>query len=155
MIREASIYDFERLMKLERDSFSEDEVVTEKGFQYRLENYPHHTLVIEENNDICAYITYVLSDELKLYDSMFTDDVVDMEDGKYIIILGLATDPSHKKKGYASKLMKHLINTTDKTILLTCHDYMIEFYSRLGFKVTGVSESSFANSKWFDMIYEK
>lgn len=31
MIREANINDFERLMKLERDSFNEDEVVTEKG----------------------------------------------------------------------------------------------------------------------------
>lgn len=52
MIREANINDFERLMKLERDSFNEDEVVTEKGFRYRLANYPDHTLVIEENNDI-------------------------------------------------------------------------------------------------------
>ena len=155
MIREANINDFERLMKLERDSFNEDEVVTEKGFRYRLANYPDHTLVIEENNDICAYITYVLSDELKLEDIMFTDDVVDMEKGNYIIVLGLATDPLHKKKGFASKLMKHLINITDKTILLTCHDYLIDFYSHLGFKVLGISESSVANSTWYDMVYEK
>ena len=153
MIRISNIKDFDDIVSLENHCFKESERINFDGLYKRLLNHSSHSYVLVNDDKVCAYLTYVLSDKLELDDEMFGDNPQDYNDGKYIIILGLACDPLYKNQGYASKLMYYLLDNTNKDILLTCHDYLIPFYEKFNFKLKGISNSSYSTETWYDMIY--
>ncbi len=152
-IRHAYLKDFERLKDLEYICFGEDEMVAPAGLKRRLELCPEHTIVLEEDCEIVAYVTYVLSNNFYLEDIYFSENAYDSKDGNYCIIIGVATDPNYQKRGYSTLLMKQLFNEVDKPMLLTCHEYLIKFYERFGFKYVNLSSSSFNGDTWYNMTY--
>lgn len=45
--------------------------------------------------------------------------------------------PNHRRKGLGSALVKHLLQNTNKPVLITCSSELTEFYARLGFIQSG------------------
>ena len=152
-IRYADLNDFKRLCELEYTCFGEHEMVAPNGLKRRLEQCPEHTLVLEEDKQVVAYVTYVLSEHFYLDDVYFGEDAYDDKEGAYCIIIGVATDPNYQKRGYSSLLIERLFKEVDKPMLLTCHEYLIKFYERFGFKYINTSSSTFNGDVWYNMTY--
>ena len=152
-LRLAVSSDFERILELEHKCFGENEMVSKNGLKWRMDNFPEHTMVIEENNKVVAYISYIFSNEFCVDDRYFSDEVADSKIGKYCIIIGVATDPEYQKKGYSAKLIKEFLKSVNKPIILTCHEYLIDFYKHFGFKLVNVASSSFNGATWYNMTY--
>ena len=150
-LRLANSSDFKRILALEHQCFGEDEMVSEKGLKWRMEHFPEHTIVIEEDHQVVAYLAYVLADQFCVDDCYFKDDVIDYTDAQYCIIIGLATDMQYRKRGYSRELINELLNTVNKPMVLTCHDYLIDFYRSFGFQLVGVAESNFNQATWYNM----
>ena len=146
--------DFERILEMEYNSFGEKEMVDPQGLKKRMNSFPEHTLVLIEDNYIVSYISYALSNEFKMDDGLFGQNPNDLKEGDYCLIIGLATDEHYRHRGYVNELFKFLFETVkDKPILLTCHDYLVDFYTKIGFKYTNISSSSFNGDTWCNMTY--
>lgn len=74
--------------------------------------------------------------------------------GRYLIILSLATHPDLRQQGIATKLLHHFNKQADyweKDILLMCKEELITFYQRRGFSFLRQSASNHGGIDWFEM----
>jgi len=87
-----------------------------------------------------------------LTDEMFHNAGMHDENGQVQMILGVCTHPDFRKKGYSSALMNQLIldckKQNRKSIVLTCKESLIGFYSKFGFVDEGLSQSSHGGEQW-------
>ena len=60
--------------------------------------------------------------------------------------------PNHRRKGLGSALVKHLLQNTNKPILLTCSVELIRFYAPLGFIQSG-TPVRLGKSQIINMVY--
>jgi len=112
---------------------SKDEVVTDKSMDYPLD-----------------------------WDSLHpagTTTVGHQEDGRTICLHSLAVLPSYQDKGLGRTIMMAYMQQMNGAgiadrIALIAHDYMVEFYEKLGFKNKGPSEAQFGGGGWIDMVFE-
>ena len=78
-----------------------------------------------------------------------------MPDGAYLMILGLDVRPQYRHRGYAGMLLRRLIDNARREgrrgVGLTCHDFLIPYYSSFGFRNLGVSASVWGGETWYDM----
>jgi len=158
-IRLASMQDLEKITELEAMCFPPEEAASRDSFQKRLDIFPNHFWLLEEENgrekQLISVINGMVTDIPVLVDEMFADAGMHKEDGEWQMIFGVETRPEYRRKGYAGLLMKQVIadcrEAGRKGIMLTCKEELIPFYEQFGYINEGISMSKHGGAVWYDM----
>ena len=155
IIRHAFPEDSEQVTELERQCFPEAEAARRETFEVRLNNFSETFWVMELDSRIICMINGMPTNCTDLCDEMYEGTKLYTPDGSQLMIFGVATHPEHQGKGYASELLKHVIEETRhqgrKGIVLTCKAELISFYERFGYINEGVSQSEHGGAEWYQM----
>jgi Predicted acetyltransferase len=155
LVRKATIKDADKISKLEAGSFPKEEAASLSAFRDRLRVYPKHFLVMEEDGEILCCVNGLVTDEKDLTDEMYSSADLHDENGKWQMIFGVATHPDHRRQGLASDIVRRFVEYAQKEgrlgVVLTCKDYLVHFYERLGFVNEGVSGSAHGGVTWYQM----
>ncbi len=104
---------------------------------------------------LVAFINGFVTDSPDLTDAMYDDAGLHEPDGAWQMIFGVDTAPAYRHHGYASTLMRRVIDDARAAgragLVLTCKDRLIGFYARFGYQDEGVSESTHGNVVWHQM----
>ena len=156
--RNATIADLEVIHQVETVCFPPNEAASLTSLSKRLQVFPHHFWLLENEGQIIGFINGMVSNNKTISDDMFVQADLHNENGSWQSVFGLAVLPAFRRKGYAEKLIAHLIaiakgqNRTGVT--LTCKEYLIPYYKKLGFVDLGVSQSVHGGEVWHDMVME-
>lgn len=154
-IRNADISDIDAVTAVESASFPPAEAAKREDFEQRLKIYPKHFWVLEAEGKIVSLINGMITNEPQRHDELLENPSLHNEEGKWLIIFGVATDPEYRKCGYARTLMNKVIEITRSEkrlgIALICKDELIPFYEQFGFVYEGVSSSQHGGVKWNNM----
>ena len=152
LIRNATIKDLDAIAAVEAECFPGTEAATKKDFEERLKFYANYFLLMFDDDKttdglrLVAFIDGFVTDEKDLSDEMYQRAELHNEKGKWQMIFGVNTIPSHRKKGLAAELIKKFIQKAKQEnrlgLVLTCKDKLLNYYSKFGFKNEGVSEKS-------------
>lgn len=155
LIRTASPDDLEKIAAVEAECFPFAEAATPAEFSDRLAHYASHFWLMLDNDDLIAFTDGFVTDDPDLTDEMYAKAELHNEDGCWQMIFGVNTIPSHRKKGYATMLLRRAIDDARaqgrKGMVLTCKKELISFYARLGFVCEGISRSVHGNAVWYQM----
>ncbi|MBK7441702.1 MAG: GNAT family N-acetyltransferase [Bacteroidetes bacterium] len=157
IIRNANLNDLETIYNIEIACFPPNQAATSKTLSERLNAYPLHFWVLEENGKIRGFINGMITNFDTVKDEMFKN--VDLHDsnGSWQSVFGLAVAPEFQKLGYGSILIHHLIQVSKqnklKGVTLTCEKHLIPYYEKLGFINSGRSASNHGGDVFYDMKY--
>ena len=155
-IRKATINDLKELSRIEMECFPAAEAATEEIFCRRLEVYPDFFWILEnEAGEIVSFVNGMATDNEILTDEMFENPDLHNKNGDWQMIFGVNTLPEFRRKGYAEKVLRRVVEDTKKDgrkgIVLTCKDELVSFYEKIGFVNEGLSESTHGNAIWYNM----
>ena len=155
-IRKAAINDLKELSRIEWECFPAAEAATEEIFCRRLEVYPDFFWILEnEAGEIVSFVNGMATDNEILTDEMFENPDLHNKNGDWQMIFGVNTLPEFRRKGYAEKVLRRVVEDTKKDgrkgIVLTCKDKLVSFYEKIGFVNEGLSESTHGNAIWYNM----
>lgn len=155
-IRQATEEDIDRIAEIEAVCFSGAEAASLESFQKRFTVFADCFFVIEVNGIVVGHINGCIYNAPELPDELYSDASLHCPKGDYQMVFGLAVDPNYQKQGYAAALTKYFIDVSRangrKGMMLTCKDYLVEFYQKLGFTHKGVSVSNHGGAQWHDML---
>ena len=97
------------MYKRQQQCFPTEEAATRAAFSQRLAVFPEHFWIAEENGEIVACVNGCVSDAPLLQDEMFEDTGLHNEQGAWQMLFGVETHPVVQVKGYASALMRQMI----------------------------------------------
>ena len=155
-IRKATINNLKELSRIEMECFPAAEAATEEIFCRRLEVYPDFFWILEnEAGEIVSFVNGMATDNEILTDEMFENPDLHNKNGDWQMIFGVNTLPEFRRKGYAEKVLRRVVEDTKKDgrkgIVLTCKDKLVSFYEKIGFVNKGLSESTHGNAIWYNM----
>ena len=152
IIRNATINDLNDIIELEHCCFPLNEAASTEDLKDRLKHYPNHFWLLYEEEKLVSLVDGLCCNIEDLTDDMFHNASMHDENGQVQMILGVCTHPDFRKKGYSSALMNQLIGDCKKqnrkSIVLTCKESLIGFYSKFGFVDEGLSQSSHGGEQW-------
>ena len=155
-IRTATMADLKQLAEVEAICFPPSEAASEQSIAKRLEMFPEHFWILEEDGEIISFINGMVTDEVTIRDEMFADASLHDEAAGWQAIFGVNTIPDFRRKGYAAMLMEHVIQEAKKQgrkgLILTCKEEKIHYYAKFGYKNLGLSRSVHGGAVWYDMI---
>ena len=158
IIRTATMDDLQAVAAVEAECFPAAEVATEEEFAERLKYYGNHFWLMFEEEKLIAFVDGFVTDEPNLTDEMYEKAELHNENGAWQMIFGVNTIPSHRRHGYAGRLIQRAIEDAKaqgrKGLVLTCKDRLVSYYAKFGFKNEGVSESTHGNVVWYQMRLE-
>lgn len=154
-IRTATIADLPAICRIESACFPAAEAATEADLSSRLKHYPDHFWLLSVEEELVAFLNGMATDEPDLRDEMYSNAALHNEHGAWQMIFGVDTLPSHRRQGYAGKLLQHVIAKTRvqgrKGLVLTCKDALVPYYAKFGFVDEGLSPSTHGNVAWHQM----
>lgn len=157
-IRRVSLEDLDAISEVEASCFLEAEAATKASFERRIKTFPESFFVAELDEKIIGFINGCVTNEMTIYDELFSDATLHIPNGDYQAIFGLAVISDYQNHGIAAQLMNHMIEVSRlagrKGVILTCKEKLIHYYSKFGFINKGVSKSEHGGSLWYDMILE-
>ncbi len=155
MIRNGTIDDLDIISEIEAASFPKEEADPKDEFRRRLMRGDDYFRLLEIDGETAAFIHGMPTDRRDLCDEMFHSMSLLKPDGKWLMILSVATLPKFRRKGCAGALMKQMLVDARRQnrmgVVLTCKEHLIDFYSGFGFECEGVSESTLGGAKWYKM----
>ena len=153
---QASKEDIGRIAKIESLCFPEAEAASLDSFKQRFAVFPECFFVLKVDGQIVGHINGCINDSPELPDELYADVSLHRPAGKYQTIFGLAVLPEYQRKGYATLLTKEFVKVSRERmhhgVVLTCKDYLIDFYIKSGFVLRGKSASVHGGSEWNDML---
>lgn len=154
-IRQGTIEDVDMIASIEALCFPKTQAASKEQITKRLKAYPECFWILEDSNTIISFINGMASDEEHLLDEMYEDTSLHNADGKWQMLFSVSTHPSYQHKGYASILMRAVIDDCSKRdklgIVLTCLEELIPFYEQFGFRNEGLSSSTHGDVAWYQM----
>ena len=120
-MRTASIADLDEISQLEASCFPEAEAATKETFRWRLNAYPSHFWVLEQDGKIISFIN-----------------------GPVFQHQGCASR-------LMNQFILHAKEEGKSGIVLTCKKEKISFYEQFGFKNEGLSTSIHGGVPWYQM----
>ena len=159
-IRKAKIEDLDEITAIEAACFPASEAATRESFEGRLAVYPDYFWILEDegkdgNKKIVSFVNGMATDSPNLSDEMYENPNLHNEKGNWQMIFGVNTLPEFRRKGYAEKVLRRVVEDTKKDgrkgIVLTCKDKLVSFYEKIGFVNEGLSESTHGNTIWYNM----
>lgn len=158
IIRRVRPEDLDAVTEVEAVCFPAAEAAGRAAFESRIRTFPESFFVAEKDGRVIGFINGCVTGSRTICDEMFEDAGYHREDGAYQSIFGLDVIPEYQHRGYASRLMRHLINDARekgrKGLILTCKDRLIGFYESFGYRSLGISASVHGGAVWYDMILE-
>ena len=161
---EATIYfitpdkrDSRELSELEAICFPPNEACSPEMVEKRLCAMPELWLCARdsETGKTVGFICGYASSKEHITDEMFVDTALYEPDGANIMILGVEVHPDYRGRGIAAALVEEYKSKMKamgkRKLVLTCHDRLIGFYERFGFKDMGLSGSKWGGETWYDM----
>ena len=156
LTRQATREDINRMAQIEAMCFPHAEAASLEAFQKRFAAFAECFFVLEVDGVVVGHINGCIHSAPELPDALYSDTSLHRPNGAYQTVFGLAVDPQYQKRGYASALTRYFIEVSRadgrKGMVLTCKEYLIDFYQRLGFTHKGVSASSHGGARWNDML---
>lgn len=155
-IRKARVEDLEEISGIEKECFPKEEAATKDNFKERLEVYSDYFWILEnDDGKIVSFVNGMVTDSDILEDVMFDNPRLHNKNGKWQMIFGVNTLPLYRNKGYASILIKKVIEDSKNSgrlgIVLTCKEKLIKYYESFGFINKGISKSVHGGTVWYDM----
>ena len=155
-IRTATMADLTAVTALEAACFPAAEAATREDFRKRLEAYPDHFWLLEdEQGRLISFINGLVTDESVLRDEMYADASFHNVEGAWQMIFGVNTLPEMRRQGCAASVMERVIADARqqgrKGCVLTCKDRLIHYYEKFGYRNEGVSASTHGGMVWYDM----
>lgn len=154
-IRNGRPSDVKIIAEAEALSFPPAEAASEASFKRRMALYPDGFWLLFEGDSLVSFVNGMESDATDLSDEMYESPSLYKKDGAWEVILSVVTLPEYRGKGYASKLLEQVIADTKargkKGLVLTCKDYLLDFYSGVGFVSEGLSSSTHGGAVWYQM----
>lgn len=171
LIRHATLNDLPAIAAVEAACFPAAEAASADELCERLMVYPDcFWLMIDDAADdakataaraatvdgrLVAFINGFVTDSPDLSDDMYADAAQHDPHGAWQMVFGVDTAPEYRHCGYASALMRRVIEDARQTgragLVLTCKDRLVGFYARLGYVDEGISESTHGNVVWHQM----
>lgn len=155
IIRNATIKDLKAIAAVEAECFPKNEAAREEDFEERLEVYPNHFWLLEDDGKLIGFVNGMVTDESTISDEMYENAHMHNEHGKWQMIFGVNTIPEYRRQGCAEKIIRQVISDANKQgrigVVLTCKEKLIHYYEKFGFKNEGISESVHGGVVWYDM----
>lgn len=157
VVRKARIGDLDDIARIEQQCFPVQEAATKEQIRERMKHFGSHFYVIECAGTTVGFINGMVTDEETISDEMYENALLHNEQGRWQSVFGLDVVSEFRNRGFATMLMKALIQDAEKEkrdgVILTCKENLIPFYEGLGFKNQGVSASVHGGAVWYDMKY--
>lgn len=154
-IYHGTLQDLDELAEIEKASYPEAEAASRESIEKRLKAFGDCFWILEEDGEIRAFINGMVSDQPDLVDEMYDHSEWHDEKGDWQMIFSVVTSPKYRKRGYASIVMKQVIEDARKRnrkgIVLTCKERLIPFYERFGYVNEGESVSNHGGAIWYQM----
>ncbi len=155
LIRKAVMADLQAIAKVEAECFPPAEAAGEGDFKNRLEVYPDHFWLLEDDGKLVGFVNGMATNEEELSDEMYSDASMHDENGKWQMIFGVDTIPEYRRQGCAEKILRQVMADSKEQgrlgLVLTCKDHLVHYYAKFGFKDEGVSESTHGGAVWHKM----
>lgn len=130
---------------LEQLCFPAGEAATPAEMQDRFQAFPDNFLVAERDGVIRGYIDGVSSSQCRISPSMFHDTSLHEPEGEYLLVFGVGVHPNARQAGLAGMLLKSFVSMARKRgmkgVGLHCKEYMVRYYTRLGFEDLGPGQT--------------
>lgn len=154
-IRTATMDDLDRITEVEHICFPEAEAATRESFERRLTCYPDHFWLLEDQGTLVGFINGMVTDLPHLTDEMYEDASMHDENGGWQMIFGVDTIPSYRGRECAGRLIRRLIEESEKQgrkgVVLTCKEALVRYYAKFGFVDEGISDSEHGGAMWHEM----
>lgn len=171
LIRHATLNDLPAIAAVEAACFPAAEAASADALRERLMVYPDcfWLMIDDAANDakataaraatvdgrLVAFINGFVTDSPDLSDDMYADAAQHDPHGAWQMVFGVDTAPEYRHCGYASALMRRVIEDARQTgragLVLTCKDRLVGFYARSEYVDEGISESTHGNVVWHQM----
>lgn len=145
--------------EIERICFPPHEACSEKMMLERVAKAPDFFLVAVDraSGKIAGFLNGLATNEKVFRDEFFTDAGLHDPEGKTVMLLGLDVLPEYRGQGLARELMFRYLNRERErgreSVLLTCLEDKVTMYKKMGFCDLGISNSTWGNEQWHEMIY--
>ena len=146
-IRMATMEDLEAIAAIELRCFPVEEAATEKDFRERLEVYPNHFWLMEDDGKIVSFVNGMVTNKSMLEDKMFEDATMHDENGQWQMIFGVNTIPEY----LINRVISDAKAQGRKGLVLTCKEKLLHYYEKFGFENEGISQSTHGGAVWYDM----
>lgn len=154
-LRKASAQDLDAIAAVEAACFPQAEAASRESLEQRLNFYPDHFWLLEEDGQIISFVNGMVTSLPDLTDEMYEKAGMHDPNGDWQMIFGVDTIPSYRCKGYAGKVLRAAIEETraagKKGLVLTCKPRLIHYYAGFGFVDEGVSDSEHGGVVWHQM----
>ena len=154
-IRHAKMDDVKELARIEGISYPAAEGASEESIGKRVQAFPEHFWLLEEDGKILSFINGMVTNMRDLTDVMYDDAGLHDENGAWQMIFSVVTDPDSRGRGCAGRVMEQVIADAKEQgrhgIVLTCKEHLLSFYSRFGFVNEGKSQSEHGGVTWYQM----
>ena len=155
-IRVATMADLAAVTAVEAACFPAAEAAAEEDFAKRLEQYPNHFWLLEdERGDLISFVNGMATNEPVLRDEMYSNASMHNPCGAWQMIFGVNTIPTRRRQGMAALVLRQVIADAReqgrKGCVLTCKEGLIHYYEKFGFVNEGVSQSVHGGVVWYDM----
>ena len=154
-IRTATLSDLDSVAQVEAMCFPEAEAATREQLAGRLAHYASHFWLMFSGEKLIAFVDGLVTDEDTLTDDMYSHPEMHNESGKWQMIFGVNTLPEYRRKGFASELIRRVIQASREQgrlgVVLTCKAELVHWYAGLGFVSEGISESVHGGAVWYQM----
>ena len=155
IIRHATINDLKSIASIEALCFPPAEAASEDSIRKRLEQFPDCFWLLFEDDTFISFVNGMSTDFPDLTDEIYENASMHNPSGKWQMIFGVDTIPSHRNQGYAAKTLEYAIEESrmrgKKGLVLTCKDKLIHYYAKFGFVNEGISQSVHGNVRWYQM----
>lgn len=154
-VRVARADEIAQLHDLEVRAYVPTEAASAARFQDRAARFPRGFWVLSEGGVLRALLCAVKSRVVDLADEGIKAEGGHDDAGRDLVILSVATEPAHRKRGLAGHLLDVFIanaHTLDvERIRLLCKPHLVPFYARHGFRSVGPSGSRYGGVAWIEM----
>ncbi|WEV60482.1 GNAT family N-acetyltransferase [Streptococcaceae bacterium ESL0729] len=156
-IRPVEAIDLDHVMRLELDNFGRV-ATTRAAMEERINKTPDTFYVAEIDGKLVGYLEGAVIADKYLTDDLFSHVDKNPEKGGYFAITSLSVDKKVHGQSIGTKLLTFAQNEARKKsragITLTCHDYLLGYYEKYGFKNEGKSASNLGGEEWYNMLWE-
>lgn len=154
-IRTATIQDLDAITALEAACFPPAEAASKESFRERLNAFGDHFWLLFDGDVPVSMVNGMVTDLPDLTDAMYHDAGMHDPEGAWQMIFGVDTHPDYRRKGYAERVLNHVIAEVKEQgkagLVLTCKEELLHYYAKFGFVSEGLSASDHGGAVWYQM----
>lgn len=154
-IRNATLQDLDAVAALEAACFPPAEAATRRSLEERLKVFGQHFLLLTQGEELIGFINGMVTDLPDLEDRMYEQADLHNEQGAWQMIFGLDVREEDRCRGYGARLVQamteHARSQGRRGLVLTCKEYRLAYYAKLGFADEGFCGSVHGGVRWHQM----